>query len=681
MNSKVKKNIKIVSPRLLLIVSLISIIFIAISIYYEYRARQNDYLILLNKQATLFINTLSNSSQNAIIVAENIENETNNRILANLKIIEIMDQNIGLSQEQLDKLLPISRLEALLVYNVQGKLILKAIQDSSSTYSIPFPVLQHRLNKTLNDTILTLYDDRRLEIDQLVAFVRRERGGLIAAFIDQEDIRSLRRMLGIGYFLRRFQSDETIEYIVIQTPETIVAGSFNNYTISTFSKDPLLQKVLDNNKIESRIINYDKQLVFETISPFHLDERPFGVLRLGLSMQEYEHLRKDAYKRLYIFAAVLVVFGLIFVNFVISYHHRKLLHRDLERLQEYTNTILENLVSGVISINHEGRVQSINKHALLILNVEYQNVIFQPFTVLPSPLRSHIELCLDSNKKLSSIVRHWITSNEGHKRFIAIRTNILEDEKNNKTYVLLIDDITDQTRLELQINRNQRLDAMQKLASAVAHEIKNPLNAISLIVDLIRKKYKPLENEETYSRNLDTVREEINRISGIVEQYLRFARPPHLTFTTIHFPELISEIASLFGSHLKEKNITFRHDIQSHHPIKGDMDQLKQVFINLIKNAEEAIEPPGEISIIGKEANNNYEITVSDSGKGIPKKNINSIFDLHFTTKKGGSGIGLSVVQQIITAHNGRIDVESEEGNGTSILLKFPLVESNNIVI
>ena len=247
------------------------------------------------------------------------------------------------------------------MYNALGELTLKAVQDSSLIFSVPFPVLQYRLKKALNDTILTLYDDQRPEIEWLVAFVRRERGGLITAIIDQEDIRSLRSMLGVGFILKRFQPDENIKYIVIQTPETIVAGSFNNYTISSFSKDSLLQEVIDNNKIQSRIINYDEQNVFETVSPFNLDEQPFGILRFGLSMQEYERFRKDAYKRLYIFAAVLIVFGLIFVNFVISYRHRKLLHRDLKHLKDYTNIILENLVSGVISINHKGRIQSISE--------------------------------------------------------------------------------------------------------------------------------------------------------------------------------------------------------------------------------------------------------------------------------------------------------------------------------
>jgi len=657
---------------LLLPFSIIGIIVVAISIYFEYRARQNDYLVLLKKQATLFINTLSSSTENAITAAKEVEDEINSRILASVKIIERWDQNNPLSKDRLEELLVISDVEALQVYDARGKLLFQAKKKSSSISAIPMPILQPRLKGAHNDTILTLYDPQSSDKERLAAVVRRKNGGLIAGIIGKEDIQSLRRVLGIGYFLKRFQSEENIEYVVIQNSETIVAGSFNGYPISPFYKDPLLQDILNNNENQSRILHYENRLVFETISPFNLDEQPFGVLRLGLSMEEYERLKKDVNKRLYIFAVVLIVFGLIFVNFFISYRHRKLLHRDLGRLQDYTNTILENLLSGVISLDQNGRIQTINKQALVLLNVEYHKVINHPFTVLPASLHNVIEDCLVSSKHHPSITRHWITS-EDRRKLIALRTTVLEDEEIKKNWVLLVDDITDQTRLEEQIRRNQRLTAMRNLASAVAHEIKNPLNSIRLIVDLIRKKYKPVEEREAFSRHLETVREEINRISSIVEQYLRFARPPKLTFTSVKFPDLCKELAILFESDLKKKNITLKQQLEYHQPIKGDRDQLKQVFINLIKNSEEAIEQSGEISITGKATDFWYEIRVEDNGKGISEKELNSIFDLHFTTKKNGNGIGLSVVQQIISAHDGKIDVESEASQGTTVILQFPL--------
>ena len=675
MNSqqKLKNNFKqkLGSPPLLLLLTIISIIAIAISIYFEYQARQKDYLTLLNKQATLFINSLSSSVQNAITAADRIEADMNDRIIANVKITAAMDQRNPLSKRELEGLLQMSGMEALQLYNEDGKLIQQVTKDPLQTYAIPFPVINARIMNSLPDTILTLYDETRIDNEFMAVFVARKNGGLIVAIIGTEAIQSLRSTLGIGYYLKRFQAEKNIEYVVIQNSETIVAGSFNGYNISTFSRDTLLNTVLTQDSIQSRIVDYDQQLIFETISPFKLNDQPFGVLRLGLSMNEYQRLKKDINKRLFIFGVALIVFGLIFVNFLISYRHRKLLHRDLSVLQDYTNTILENLASGVISVDQNGLVQSANKKALQLINTGYQEVIHKPFTVLPAPFRDAIEQKLYGGAAKNFPSKHEYASS-GRKINITLRTNIIKDEAVNKTCILLIDDVTDQTQLEEQVRRNQRLTAMRNLASAVAHEIINPLNAIKLIVDLIKKKNKSIEGTEIYDQHLNTVQNEIHRISSIVDQYLRFARPPEMKLTSVNFPGLMDEIAALYESSLKEKNIRFQINMESHKPIQGDVDQLKQVFINLVKNAEQAIEPPGEINISGKAMNGYCEIRVSDTGTGIPEKDLNSIFDFHFTTKKNSNGIGLSVVQQIMEAHRGKIDVESVVGRGTVFILKFP---------
>jgi len=214
---------------------------------------------------------------------------------------------------------------------------------------------------------------------------------------------------------------------------------------------------------------------------------------------------------------------------------------------------------------------------------------------------------------------------------------------------------------------------MRDMAFSVAHEIKNPLNAVRLLIDLVEKRHKPAKDGESYSQKMATAREEINRISAIVEQYLRYSRPPALTFSPVSFNDLVKELYTLKVHQLDERNITLRIAMEDHEPVKGDKDQLKQVFINLINNSEEAIKDTGEISITGKPNNSYYEISIRDSGSGIPEKDLDSIFNLHFTTKSEGSGIGLSVVEQIVTAHEASIDVESEVGRGTTVVLRFPL--------
>jgi signal transduction histidine kinase len=129
----------------------------------------------------------------------------------------------------------------------------------------------------------------------------------------------------------------------------------------------------------------------------------------------------------------------------------------------------------------------------------------------------------------------------------------------------------------------------------------------------------------------------------------------------------------LFAPALKQKGIQLRINVQQHPPLYADGQLLKQVFVNLVKNAMEATEASGRIDVIGTCEESNYEIQISDTGRGIPETDINSIFDWHFSTKEKGSGIGLSVVQQIIAAHRGYIDVTSEQGKGTTVIIRLPM--------
>lgn len=668
-----KIALRLNSPPLLLFLAIVSLAAISVSVYYEYRARQNDYLTLLEREATLFVHTVSSAVKNAIVAADNIEVKLNSRILSNLKIIDMLDQGVELSEHQLEELIHVSNVEALHVYDSKGSLRLTTARGDALNDSIPAAVVWSMLRSGIADTMLALYDYDNPKNDRLIALVARDKGGILAATVGQEEIESLKSSLGIGYFLQRFQSEENIEYIVIQNSQTIVSGSFSGYSISSFSKDPLLQRTSRDSIIQSRILEYGEQLIFETISPFTLYDQPFGVLRLGLSMAEYQGLKRDVQRRLFLLSALLIVFGLVLANFLISHRQRILLSRDLGHLQDYTNTVLENLSNGVISIDHNGMIQTINKQAKMLLELEEPDVVNRPYTSLPTILHDVIKNCFDHSLMPATGEKRWFSGKDNHRRLLTLHTNLLKGEEMPPTCILVINDSTQQSQLELHIRRNQKLTAMRDMAFSVAHEIKNPLNAVRLLIDLVEKRYKPAKDGESYSQRMATAREEINRISAIVEQYLRYSRPPTLTFSPVSFNDLGKELYILKVHQLDERNITLRVAMEDHEPAKGDRDQLKQVFINLINNSEEAIEDTGEISITGRPIDSHYEIRVRDNGKGIPEKDLDSIFNLHFTTKSEGSGIGLSVVEQIVTAHQGSIDVESELDHGTTVILRFPL--------
>gem|GEM_PF-3408703 len=667
---------RIFSPALMVVLTLLCILIVAGFFYFEYKTRRGEYLALLEKQSALFIGSISSSTQNAVAAAAKVENELSRHLRLSVQMLDRLDRRRPLTSREWHEQMRLLNIRALQLYSPRGELTLTLTDSLTAINPIPAALLSARRQDLIPDTTLVLEDGSTDHMVWLITLCKRHDGGMLTVRTSPEETRGLKNLLGIGYFLKRFQSDSSIEYLVIQNSQTIVSGSFKDYQLSSFAKDSLLWKVFQDNRVRSRIVSQNGRQIFETIAPFQLEAQPFGVLRLGLAMREYERLQTEIVRRLYLFLAVVVVFGLILANVLLSHRHRQLLNQDLRRLQAYTNSILENLMSGVVSFDHTGRITSINQKACWLLNLEAPAVLFGPLSLLPPELQKFTRTDQPADHH-----RIWLQAADLRKRLVAVRRNRIPGEADDDIFILLLDDVTDQTILEQQISRNQRLQAMRTLASSVAHEIRNPLNSIKLLVDLIKKKYTPASDGEGYRQRLMTVHSEIDRISHIVDQYLQFARMPRATLAPVLFPDLLDEVATLYDAALKEKRIDLHLDLKSHRPLRGDRNQLKQVFINLINNAVEAIIPPGEIRITGHPGSGTYEIRIQDSGHGIPEQDLPNIFDFHFTTKKGGSGIGLSVAQQIVIAHQGVLFVESEEGQGAVFILQFPLefVDENTL--
>lgn len=662
---------KIISPKAIFIITVLGLIISGSFIYIEYQDRKKDLLKILEYQSDLFINTLSSSAKSTIIAADIFENEINSRIKGSLDLIEQLDRKSELTHADCKRFLNSIGVDELHVYNSQNAVVHIVTEGNRRPNPLTGKILKPKsVDEFENESPKSIEFHGQQERFK-VFIVPRKRGGVIAALVSDNRFGNIRSMLGFGYFLKRFQTAGNVEYIVLQNSQTIIAGSFKNYKLSSFASDSLLRYTMVTDEMKTRILHYDDRPIFESIKRFEMYDLSIGVLRLGLSMHEYEQLADAARTRLYIFGIAIVIIGLIFVNFAASYRHRELLRKDIDRLQDYTNKILNNLQSGVISIDQKGIIQSINKQALLLLGYDIDDVYRKPIGVFSSKIRNTIKECMKTEKVKDFEFQGRILIQWKNRTLQFRADNIITDEA-HKAYVIIVDDITKQMLLEEQVRQNERLAGMQKIAFSVAHEIRNPLTVISLIVDLIRQQSN-LAVQAAGNQNIETLRKEINRIRLIVEKYLMYGKLPDIKMGLVKFPELLTEIKSMYGLQLAGKMILLEMDIKDHPPIKGDPNQLKQVFINLLHNAVDAIGEKGKIEIIGAIADNVYQIKIKDTGKGIPQKDLETIFDFNFTTKQSGSGIGLAIVKQILNAHHAQIGVESSEGKGTIFTLNFPI--------
>lgn len=230
--------------------------------------------------------------------------------------------------------------------------------------------------------------------------------------------------------------------------------------------------------------------------------------------------------------------------------------------------------------------------------------------------------------------------------------------------------------LQQQLQEAEKSAVVGRLASAIAHEIRNPLNYINLSLDHLRKKFQP--NEESKQENFDKLTSqlkiEVDRINQQISDFLRYSRPVKLDLKSIEIREVIEDSLRLVEPQAEETNIKIsivERDIIPN--VLGDSEVLRSVFNNLFINATQSMEKEGgNLNITLSSDEECVKIDIKDTGYGIPKENIGKIFQPYFSTKETGTGLGLAIVKRIIDDHKGKINVESEENFGTTFSVKLP---------
>ena len=227
-------------------------------------------------------------------------------------------------------------------------------------------------------------------------------------------------------------------------------------------------------------------------------------------------------------------------------------------------------------------------------------------------------------------------------------------------------------RVQRELQRTEKLIAMGELASGVAHEIRNPLNAIAMIAQRFSMEFVPRRGAAEYRALTGVLRTEAQRVNAIITHFLRFARPPRLHREAINPGELITHCAALVDPRMKEKEISFTVTHHGDEPVMLDRDQMTQALLNLLLNALEATPVGGKIALASWTDHNGAVITVTDTGHGIGPEAIEKVFNLYYTTKADGTGMGLPMAQQIVAQHQGRLEVESTPGKGTRCTVRVP---------
>jgi PAS domain S-box-containing protein len=357
--------------------------------------------------------------------------------------------------------------------------------------------------------------------------------------------------------------------------------------------------------------------------------------------------------------------------------------QELADLKSYTDSILSSLTTGVVTIDLEGRVVTLNPAAELLTGFfageaagRYCTEIFasagEVSDVLMETLASRrpmagVALSLRRRNGVSLPVELSVAPLKG-------------SDGKDLGVVAVVRDLTAVRALEHRLQRSDRLAALGTLAAGLGHEIKNPLTSILTFSRHLSRRYADEGFREKFQ---SVVPRELERINAIVDQLLELARPARLHFAAVRLPALLDGVVALYSNEIEAKRTTVVRDYaRDVPPIQADEDAIYRAFVNLVANALEAMGPRGHLTLrIGwvesptrRAYHRHVRIEIEDTGPGIPPPERDRIFNPFYTTKEGGTGLGLALTHKIIEEHRGTIDVASAPGVGTTFRVVLPVV-------
>jgi two-component system sensor histidine kinase PilS (NtrC family) len=452
-----------------------------------------------------------------------------------------------------------------------------------------------------------------------------------------------------------------VEYIMLQNLDGIVFASKKIASMKAISDDSFLMESGDTTR--SRIITFQDREVLETVKKFQYDEFD-GIFRVGLSLYGYSKISGSMRRQVWLVVAALIILGMLGFGAVVGFQNFDLLKANLQKASVMSQSLLDSLPGPFVAVDDRLRITDMNASARSVFGVQAP-LLSSYDTVFPDdPL--HLVQVLEGNRTAgfeSSL------GTEGS-RFFVTATPLIGEDGSAMGAIAMAQDITDTRKLEQMADSRKRLSEMGALAASMAHEIRNPLNAIGITIQRMRSEIKPSEGEDTYRKFLDGLKMEIARLDSVIEKFLAVARSTKPRFEKTSLNNLITEIVALYSDQARSRGLNLGWIPKAEITAEIDSDSIKQALMNIVKNSMEAVPDGGNIEIEVGSVGDRIKISVVDNGPGID--DTSSAMKPFHTTKEGGTGLGLATASTILADHGGELVIESSSGGGCRVDLIFP---------
>jgi two-component system, NtrC family, sensor histidine kinase HydH len=413
------------------------------------------------------------------------------------------------------------------------------------------------------------------------------------------------------------------------------------------------------------------------VSPINNSKAPYKnsmIIYVGFNMSAIEKADKEDTRNTIIIALVLLLIGSSAIVSLFLAQAYRLARTSLSRITVFSEALVKNMPIGLIALDENSRIATCNEKAGAILNIDCSAVLGQQAaSIVPAPLRSILSELSQKDSLVEKYVQ-LIFEKDEHKT-LEIVAAALSDKGRPAGRIMLLRDVTTIRELENEVAKSRHLTSIGSLAAGVAHEIRNPLSSIKGFAVYFKER---LAGNEEDQKTADIMIQEVERLNRVISQLIEFARPLELKKEKVRFADLVSHTITLIAAEAQKDQIDIIVGSAANLPlVEADPDKVKQVLLNIFLNSLAAMKSGGKLSVNFSTDKDYIDVIITDTGLGIDQADLPRIYDPYFTSKPAGTGLGLAVVQKIMEAHGGVINVESAIGKGTKVILQFPFSVTN----
>jgi len=484
---------------------------------------------------------------------------------------------------------------------------------------------------------------------------------------------------------------------------------------------PRLEQLLLLDPVRRFHALYEEGKIYESTLPLSLDDRPFGSIRLGIATSLLRRELNPSVQQSLAFAGLALP-----VVWLVAMGAGTLLLKPMRRLTRQMDgrrrgdagngggldqaddigelssqlqllgqqlpadrlkmlsekaqlqQVVDHLEDGIILFTQDRRILFFNRAAEVVVGRSLEEVVGWQWDEMLRPFHPIRPLLQHAFAQKAGFRNAAVTlpRDEGYKESL-VSLFFVTDAHRAMGAMVVVKDLESIKTLQSLITYSAKLTALGRLTSGMAHEVKNPLNAMMIHVELLKEKLD-VPAEEVH-QSLEVIGNEIRRLDRVVQGFLRFIRPEELSLRLLDLHALLKDVAALLETEWQKEGIRFAFQFDPTLPlIAADEELLRQAFLNIMLNACQAMPKGGVVNISTEMEEWEFvKVNIADPGIGIPPEDMGKIYQLYYTTKPYGTGIGLSLVYRVVQMHNGSLETSSEVGRGTTMIVRLPVSQSH----